>query len=81
MVHTNSDSAKREKVCHLALVSTYGTTTIWSYIKKSSTGMVDEKETVISSFSTLHIFVTEAGNALAALGNINDRGCTHKKLS
>ncbi len=26
---------------------------IWSYIKKVSTGMVDEKVTVISSFSTI----------------------------
>jgi hypothetical protein len=33
--------------------------------------MVDEKVTVISSFSTLLFFVTEAGNALAALGNIH----------
>ncbi len=34
--------------------------------------MVDEKVTVISSFSTLLFFVTEAGNALAALGNVNE---------
>jgi hypothetical protein len=39
---------------------------IWSYIEKVSTGMVDEKVTVISSFSTL--------NSLAALGNINEGG-------
>ena len=46
---------------------------LWSYIKKVSTGMVDEKVTVISSFSTLLYFVlTEAGKALAALGNINE---------
>jgi hypothetical protein len=36
-------------------------------------GVVDEKLTVISSFLTLlYFFVTEAGNALAALGNINE---------
>jgi len=42
-------------------------------MKKVSTGMIDEKVTVISSFSTLlYVFVTEAGNALAAFGNIYD---------
>ena len=45
---------------------------LWSYIKKVSTGMVDEKVTVISSFSALLFFFTEAGNALAALGNIHE---------
>ena len=62
---------------------------LWSYIKKVSTGMVDEKVTVISSVvhtyirtyqaswklelgSVLIFFVTEAGNALAALGNIHE---------
>ncbi len=64
MVHTNSDSAKREKVCHLC-IGIY----IWNYygltIAKVSTGRVDEKVTVIS-------FITEAGNALAALGNIHE---------
>jgi hypothetical protein len=44
-----------------ALVSTYGTTTIWSYIKKLSTGMVDEKVTVISSFSTLLFLLLKLG--------------------
>jgi hypothetical protein len=35
--------------------------------------MVDEKVTVISSFSTLlYFFLTEAGNALATLDNINE---------
>jgi len=34
--------------------------------------MVDEKVTVISSFLTLLFFVTEAGNTLAVLGNINE---------
>ncbi len=33
--------------------------------------MVDEKVTVISSFSTWLFFVTEAGNAIAALGLIS----------
>jgi len=47
---------------------------LWSYIKKVSTGMVDEK--VMSSHLSrqCYFFVTEAGNALAALviGNINE---------
>jgi hypothetical protein len=30
---------------------------LWSYIKKVSTGIVDEKVTVISSFSTLQFFL------------------------
>jgi hypothetical protein len=30
---------------------------LWFYIKKVSTGMVDEKVTVISSFSTLLYFL------------------------
>jgi hypothetical protein len=72
LVHTNSNSAKRENVCHLR-IGIY----IWNYygltIEKVSTGMVDEKVTVISSFSTwLICFVTEAGNAIAALGNIHE---------
>ena len=72
LVHTNYDSAKREKACHLC-IGIY----IWNYygltIEKVSTGMADEKVTVISSFSTLLYFcVTEAGNALAALGYINE---------
>ncbi len=71
MVHTNSDSAKREKVCHLR-IGIY----IWNYYglttEKVSTGMVDEKVTVITSFVTLLFFVTEAGNAIAALGNIHE---------
>ena len=60
---------------------------LWTYIKKVSTGMVDEKVTVISSVVHTYIprsrwklrngisgnfFVTEAGNALAALGNIHE---------
>lgn len=63
---------------------------LWSYIKKVSTGMVDEKVTVISSVVTYirivhtkaklevgngisaNFFVTEAGNALAVLGNIHE---------
>ncbi len=49
---------------------------LWTYIKMVTTGMVDEKVTVISSFSTLLFFVTEAGNALAALGNIH-QGDSH----
>ncbi len=51
-----SKSAKREKVCHLC-IGIY----IWNYygliIEKVSTGMVDEKVTVISSFLTLLIFL------------------------
>jgi hypothetical protein len=40
----------------------------------TSTGMVDEKVTVISIFPEIaHLFGTEAGNALAAIGNIH--GC------
>ena len=70
MVHTNSDSAKMEKVCHLCM-GIY----IWNYYdltkKKVSTGMVDEKVTVISSFSTWLFFCYEAGNAIAALGLIS----------
>ncbi len=69
MVHTNSDIAKREKVCHLR-IGIY----IWNYYdlmkEKVSTGMVDEKVTVVLSFLTWHFFVTEAGNTIAALGNI-----------
>jgi len=88
LVHSNSDSAKREKVCHLRIgiyiwnYYDYGLT----YIKKVSTGMVDEKLTVISSvvhtyiprpswklrWDQCYFFVTEAGNALAALGNIHE---------
>ena len=59
---------------------------LWTYIKKVSTGMVDEKVTVISSVVHTYIssqdggrdgisaifFVTEAGNTLAALGNIHE---------
>ncbi len=65
---------------------------LWTYIKKVSAGMVDEKVTVISSVVHTYIrtkprwrlrigislrisanfFVTEAGNALAALGNIHE---------
>jgi len=71
LVHTNSNSANREKVSHLH-IGIY----IWNYYgltkEKVSTGMVDEKVTVISSFSILLFFVTEAGNALAALGNIHE---------
>jgi hypothetical protein len=37
-----------------------------------STWMVDEKVTVVSSFFTLLFFVTEAGNAIAALGNFHE---------
>ena len=38
-----------------------------------STGMVDEKVTVISIFPEIaHLFGTEAGNALAAIGNIHE---------
>ena len=48
---------------------------IWNYYdltkEKVSTGMVDEKVTVISSFSTWLFFFYEAGNAIAALGNIH----------
>jgi hypothetical protein len=45
----------------------------WSYIKKVSTGMVDEKVTVISSFLLLMFWYgTEAGNALAAIGFIHE---------
>jgi hypothetical protein len=44
---------------------------IWNYYdlmkEKVSTGMVDEKVTVISSFLTWLFFVTEAENAIAAL--------------
>ena len=88
MVHTNSDSAKREKVCHLR-IDIY----IWNYYgltKEGVNGMVDEKVTVISSVVhtytrtyqaklevgygiSANFFVTEeAGNALAALGNIHE---------
>ncbi len=74
LVHTNSDSAKREKVCHLR-IGIYYLHIIWNYYdltkEKVSTGMVDEKVTVISSFSTWHFIFTEAGNAIAALGNIH----------
>ncbi len=59
---------------------------LWTYIKKVSTGMVDEKVTVISlsyictyqgqdggcDGISANFFVTEAGNALAALGNIHE---------
>jgi hypothetical protein len=55
LVHTNSDNAKREKVCHLR-IGIY----IWNYYdltkEKVSTGMVDEKVTVISSFLTWLFF-------------------------
>jgi hypothetical protein len=48
---------------------------IWNYYdltkEKVSTGMVDEKVTVISSFLTWQFFVMEAGNAIAALGLIS----------
>jgi hypothetical protein len=51
-----SKSAKREKVCHLC-IGIYK----WNYygliIEKVSTGMVDEKVTVISSFLTLLILL------------------------
>ncbi len=70
-MHTNSDSTKSEKGFHLR-IGIY----IWNYYgvttEKVSTVMLDEKVTVISSFSTLLFFVTEAGNALAALGNIHE---------
>ena len=71
MEYTNSERAKREKVCHLRM-GIY----IWNYYyltkEKVSTGMVDEKVTVISSFLTWLFFVTEAGNAIvAALGLIS----------
>ncbi len=70
LVHTNSDSAKREKVCHLR-IGIY----IWNYYdltkEKVATGMVDEKVTVISSFLTWQFFCYEAGNAIAALGLIS----------
>ncbi len=67
----NYKSAKRENVCHLcksakvqkgrmsvtfALVFTYGTY-YGLTIEKVSTGMVDEKVTVISSFLTLLVFL------------------------
>ena len=87
MVHTNSDSAKREKVRQLH-IDVY----IWNYYgltKEGVNGMVDEKVTVISSVVHTYIrtyqaklevgngisadfFVTEAGNPLAALGNIHE---------
>jgi hypothetical protein len=43
------------------------------YIERVSTGMVDEKVTVISIFPEIaHFFCTEAGNTLlAAICNIN----------
>ena len=70
MVHTNSDSTKREKVCHFR-IGIY----IWNFYdlmkEKVFTGIVDEKVTVISSFSTWLFFCYEAGNAIAALGNIH----------
>jgi hypothetical protein len=71
IVVRNYKSAKRKKVCHLcksakvqkgrksvtfALVSIYGTY-YGLTIEKVSTGMVDEKVTVISSFLTLLIFL------------------------
>ncbi len=54
LVHTNSDSAKREKVCHLRI----GIYIIWNYYglhKEGVTGMVDEKVTVISS--VVHTYI------------------------
>jgi len=38
LVHTNSDSAKREKVCHLR-IDIY-MELLWSYMKKESTEIV-----------------------------------------
>ena len=83
MVHTNSDSPKRDKVCHLR-IDIY----IWNYYGQRDGRY--EKVTVISSVVHMYIrtyqaklevgngisanfFVTEeAGNALAALGNIHE---------
>jgi hypothetical protein len=79
---------KGKKFVTFALVSIY-MELLWTYVKKVSTGMVDEKVTVISSVLHTYIvhtkaelevgngisanfLVTEAGNALAALGNIHE---------
>ena len=62
---------KGEKFVTFSLISTYGTSMVLH--KEGVNGMVDEKVTVISSFSTLLFFCyTEAGNAFAALGNIHE---------
>jgi hypothetical protein len=53
LVHPNSNSAKRDKVCHLRFVPTYGATMVVD--KEESTGMVDEKVTVISSVINVHM--------------------------
>ena len=55
MVHTNSDSAKREKVCHLR-IDVY----IWNYYgltlrRCRRDGTIDEKVTVISS--VVHTYI------------------------
>ena len=46
---------KGKKFVNFALISTYGTTMVLH--KKGVNGMVDEKVTVISSFSTLLFFL------------------------
>ena len=69
MVHTNSDSAKREKVCHLRIGIYDGTTMVLH--KEGVTGMVDEKVTVISS--VVHTYIRtyqaklEVGNGISAI--------------
>ena len=69
MVHTNSDSAKREKVCHLR-IDIY----IWNYYgltKEGVNGMRYEKVTVISS--VVHTYIRtyhaklEVGNGISAI--------------
>ena len=64
---------KGKKFVTFALISTYGTNMVVHKEGVHRDGTIDEKVTVISSFSTLlYFFKTEAGNALAALGNIHE---------
>ena len=46
---------------------------LWPRVLRYMDGMVDEKVTVVSIFPEIaHFFGTEAGNALAAIGNIHE---------
>ena len=46
---------------------------LWPRVLRYRDGMVDEKVTVVSIFPEIaHFFGTEAGNALAAIGNIHE---------
>ncbi len=70
LVHTNSDSAKREKFVTFALVSSYGTTMDLHKEVVYRDGRW-ESDCHLIFLTLLNFFKTEAGNALAALGYIN----------